>query len=73
MRGDSVGERIWQKGGFTLLELIITCAVIAVLATIAMTQYAAYRQKGYNSAAVSDLGNAKIQMEAYFTDNRYYP
>jgi type IV pilus assembly protein PilA len=68
-----VGERIRQKDGFTLLELIITCALIAVLATIAMTQFAAYRQKGYNAAAVTDLGNAKIQFEAYFADNRYYP
>ena len=66
-------SRIQEKNGFTLLELIITCAIIGVLASIAMLQYAAYRQKGHNSAAVTDLGNTKIVLESYFAENHYYP
>jgi type IV pilus assembly protein PilA len=66
--------RIGSKSkGFTLLELLVTVALIGVLATIAVTQFAAYRQKGFNSAALSDLGNAKIVFEAYFAENHFYP
>lgn len=59
--------------GFTLVELLITCALIGVLATIAITQFAFYRQKGYNAAAVGDLKNAKTVLEAYFAANQFYP
>lgn len=55
------------------MELIITVAIIGVLASLAFTQFSAYRQKGYNAVAVSDLGNAKMTLEAYFAENRYYP
>ena len=62
-----------QKSGFTLLELVITIGVIAILATLAFTQFSTYRQKGYNAASVTDLGNAKIALEAYYADNHYFP
>jgi type IV pilus assembly protein PilA len=64
---------ITRKGGFTLVELLITVALLGVLATISMTQFAAYRQKGYNSAAVSDLKNVKTLLEAYYASNQSYP
>jgi type IV pilus assembly protein PilA len=72
-KGDSVANRRKQGSGFTLLELLITLGVIALLATLAMPQFSAYKQKGYNAAAVTDLANAKIVFEAYFAENHYYP
>jgi type IV pilus assembly protein PilA len=68
-----VAKSVRGKSGFTLLELVIVVGVIAILATIAITQFAAYRQKGYNSAAISDLANFKIVLEAYYADNKSYP
>jgi len=62
-----------NRSGFTLLELVIVVGMIAILATLALTQFSAYRQKGYNAAAVTDLSNAKLMLEAYFAENRYYP
>ncbi len=61
-----------QKG-FTLIELLIVVAIIAILAAIALPQFAAYRTRAFNSAAESDVRNAKTNMEAYFADYQQYP
>jgi type IV pilus assembly protein PilA len=68
-----VVKRVGHKSGFTLVEVLVTCALLGILATLAVSQFAAYRQKGYNSAAISDLGNFKIALEAYFAENKHYP
>lgn len=62
-----------SQKGFTLIELLIVVAIIGILAAIAIPQFAAYRQKAYNSAATSDLKNLKAGMEAYQADNQEYP
>jgi type IV pilus assembly protein PilA len=61
------------KKGFTLIELLVVVAIIAILAAIAIPQFANYRTKSYNSAAQSDLKNIKTALEAYFADNQKYP
>lgn len=62
-----------NEKGFTLIELLIVVAIIGILAAIAIPQFAAYRQRAYNSAAQSDLRNFKTAMEAYYVDNQAYP
>jgi len=62
-----------NEKGFTLIELLIVVAIIGILAAIAIPQFAAYRTRGYNSAANSDLRNAKTALEAYFAENQAYP
>ncbi|HEY6837796.1 MAG TPA: prepilin-type N-terminal cleavage/methylation domain-containing protein [Geobacteraceae bacterium] len=59
--------------GFTLVELIITVAIIGILAAVAIPRYASYRLKGYNAAAQSDLKNFKAAMEAYYGDHTAFP
>ncbi len=66
-------QKLGSKKGFTLIELLIVVAIIGILAAIAIPQFASYRQKGYNSAATSDVKNAKTNLEAYFADNQFYP
>jgi type IV pilus assembly protein PilA len=66
-------QKMRNRKGFTLIELLIVVAIIGILAAIAIPQFAAYRARGYNSAATSDLKNIKTNLEAFFTDNQRYP
>ena len=61
-----------NRKGFTLIELLIVVAIIAILAAIAIPQFSQYRIKGYNSAALADLRNAKTGEEAFFSDWQVY-
>ncbi len=62
-----------STAGFTLIELLIVVAIIGILAAIAIPQFSVYRAKAYNSAATSDLKNAKTSLESYYTENQKYP
>jgi type IV pilus assembly protein PilA len=66
-------QKMRNRKGFTLIELLIVVAIIGILAAIAIPQFAAYRAKGFNSAAMSDLKNVKTGCEAYMSDNQEYP
>jgi type IV pilus assembly protein PilE len=60
-----------QKG-FTLIELMVTVAIIAILASIAVPSYNDYVTKGKIPEATSELSSRRIQAEQYFQDNRTY-
>ena len=60
------------KKGFTLIELLVVIAIIGILAAIAIPQFQAYRQRGFDSSAKSDLRNAATAEEAYFVTNTTY-
>ena len=61
-----------KEKGFTLIELLVVVAIIGILAAIAIPQFQAYRQRGYDAGAKSDLRNAATAEEAYFIDHDTY-
>ena len=56
------------RGGFTLIELLVII-IIAILAAIDIPMYLSQRQKGWDANVQSDLRNAAVAEESYFTDN----
>jgi type IV pilus assembly protein PilE len=58
--------------GFTLIELMVTVAVIAILAAIAMPSYSDYVKRGKIPQATSNLASMRVKLEQYFQDTRTY-
>ena len=58
--------------GFTLIEVMVTVAIIAVLAAIAIPNYTDYVRRGKLQEATSNLLAMRTKMEQYFQDNRSY-
>ena len=61
-----------SDGGFTLIELLVVIIIIAILAAIAIPMYLSQRQKGWDANVQSDLRNAAVAEESYYTDNSAY-
>ncbi len=59
--------------GFTLIEVMVTVAIVAILAAIAVPSYRDYVTRGKLTEAFGGLADARVKMEQYFQDNRAYP
>ena len=66
------GRKGMNQKGFSLIELLIVMLVIGVLATIAMASYPYVRSKSGDAAAKSDLKNAAIFQEDFYSTNETY-
>lgn len=64
--------RLRAEEGFTLIELLVVIAIIGILAAIAIPQFAAYRRRGFDSDAKSNVKNLSTAQEAYFVDKNLY-
>lgn len=58
--------------GFTLLELLVVMAIIAILAAIAVPKFSDYRKRAFDTRALSDLRNVAAAQELYFIENETY-
>jgi type IV pilus assembly protein PilE len=66
------GSRPRRLRGFTLIELMMTVAIAAILAAVAIPMYGTYVQRGRIIDGTSKLSDFRVRMEQYFMDNRTY-
>ena len=59
--------------GFTLIEVMITVAVIAIIAAVALPSYFDYVTRSRLVEARSNLADMRTRFEQFFLDNRTYP
>jgi type II secretory pathway pseudopilin PulG len=52
---------------------LVIIAIIALLAVIAIPQFIAYRSRAIDAQLKSDLRNAAVAVESYFTKKSVYP
>lgn len=58
--------------GFTLIEAMITVAIIGILAAVAFPSYREHIMRGRLTDATNGLSTIRAQMERHFQDNRSY-
>jgi type IV pilus assembly protein PilE len=58
--------------GFTLIELMITVAIVAILAAVALPAYTDYITRSKFTEAHSHLADLRVKMEQRFQDARSY-
>jgi len=59
-----------RQSGFTLIELMVTVAIVAILASVALPSYTQYVLRGKLLEGKSNLMAMRTKMELYFQDNR---
>lgn len=62
-----------KNNGFTLLELIVVMAILAIITTALWGNFFSALYKGRDSRRKQDLESITRALELYYNDNRAYP
>jgi len=61
-----------RNRGFTLIEVMVVVAIVAILAAVAVPSYRDYVRRSQVQEATTFLSDYQIKMEQFYQDNRSY-
>lgn len=61
-----------NASGFSLIELMVVVAIVAILSTIAVPLYLNFRKKAYTTEARAGLHGIRVLQRNYFFNNETY-
>ncbi len=64
---------VLHKKGFSLLELLVSATIIAVLTTIGIVSYSSVNKRSRDVKRKSDIEQIRSALEMYRSDNGQYP
>lgn len=75
LKGNPTGFTLISRSerAFTLIELLITISIIAILITIAIGAYASMTKNSRDAKRQSDLAVIQSALEQYKADQNFYP
>jgi type IV pilus assembly protein PilE len=69
---EGTGMRTVKQGGFTLIELMITVAIVAILAAVAYPSYTSHIRKGVRRSAQAQMLDIANREQQFLLANRTY-
>ena len=68
----AVPQNLQRTTGFTLIEVMIVVAIVAILSAVALPSYTRYITRSHIPEATNALASWQLKMEQWFQDNQTY-
>jgi len=68
-----MSDRQLSARGFSLMELLISVSIIAILIAIGIASYATINKQSRDTKRKSDMEQIRAALEMYRSDNGFYP
>src|SRR3990172_10027955 len=66
-------SRCSRQRGFTLVELLVVVAIIAILVSVGAVSYSTAQRNARNAQRASDLNKIALALEEFYSDHGFYP